>query len=467
MRKSPFWGRKGQETMRIILAGAGKVGQTLAENLTGEEQDVVIIDIHQEVLQTCEDNLDVLCVQGNCANAQTLIEAGVDRADILIATTASDEINMLCCLIGKKLGARYTIARIRDPQYNESLLLLQEELGIDMAINPERATALEISRLLRYPFASEIEPFAKGHVEMVAFQVKDGDAFVDMPLKEIGLRMRDMPKVLFAAVERDGSITIPGGDFILRRGDRVFVDGDIATVTHFFRYIGRNTGRIRNVMIIGGGKICYYLSKLIMPLGMHVTIIENNPQTAAKLSETLPGANVLLGDGTSQDLLEEVGVRQMDAVICATGRDEENLMAGMYISQLGPKVIVKNNRLNYDKLIRAMGLESVVSPRHITSASILRYIRARIARTGTTAEKLYRLMGGKAEAIEFVARPEDPYIGVALKDLHMRKNSQVSVIVRKGKVIVPFGSDHIEAGDNVLITVVGSGISDLNEVIRR
>lgn len=281
------------------------------------------------------------------------------------------------------------------------------------------------------------------------------------------MKMRDMPKVLFAAVERNGRISIPGGDFILRRGDRVFVDGDIATVTHFFRYIGRNTGKIKNVMIIGGGKICYYLSKLIMPLGMRVTIIEQDPETAAMLSEQLPGANVQLGDGTSQDLLEETGVRQMDAVICVTGRDEENLMAGMYISQLGPKVIVKNNRVNYGNIIRSMGLDSVVSPRSITSASILRYIRARIARTGTMAEKLYRLMDGKAEAIEFVAQATDPFIGIPLKDLTMLKNSQVSVIVRKGKVIVPFGSDHIEAGDNVLITTVGNGVSSLNEVIKR
>ena len=276
-----------------------------------------------------------------------------------------------------------------------------------------------------------------------------------------------MPKVLFAAVEREGKITIPGGDFILRPDDRVFVDGDTATVTAFFRYLGRNADPIRNVMLLGGGRISYYLARLLVPVGMKVTIIENDPKVADYLSEQLPQVNVILGDATTQDVLEECGVRQMDAVICLTGRDEENLMIGLYISKLGPKVIVKNNRLNYTDIIRDMGLDSMVSPRTIVSANILRYVRARIARSGTTAEKLYRIMDGKAEAIEFIAKAGEPYIGVPLRDLTMRRNSQVSVIVRKGKVIVPFGSDTIEADDNVLITTVESGLRDLNEVIRR
>ena len=453
--------------MRIIIAGAGKVGQSLAKTLTAEELDVVVIDSDEAVLRTCEDTLDVLCIHGSCANAQTLISAGIDRADILIATTASDEVNMLCCLVGKRLGAKYAIARIRDPEYNESLTLLQHELGIDMAINPERAVALEISRLLRFPFASEIESFAKGHVEMVEFRTQRGDCMVEMPLREVSVRHRDMPKVLFAAVERDGKITIPGGDFIIRPDDRVFVDGDTATVTNFFRYIGRNIGRVRNVMILGGGRIAYYLSRLIIPIGMNVTIIENNPKVATFLSEQVPQANIILGDATTQEVLEETGVRKMDAVICLTGRDEENLMCGMYISGLGPKVIVKNNRVNYQEVIRRMGLDSMVSPKTIITGTILRYVRARINRSGSGAEKIYRIMDGQAEVIEFVVKPEDPFVGIPLKDLTMRKNTQVSVIVRKGKTIVPFGSDYLEAGDNVLITAVESGLRDLNEVIHK
>ncbi|MBQ8162099.1 MAG: NAD-binding protein, partial [Clostridia bacterium] len=273
--------------MRILIVGAGKVGKTLAEHLTGEEHDVVVIDEDEQVIQECEDTLDVLCVPGNGANAQTLIEAGVDKADILIAATASDEINMLCCLIGKRLKVDYTIARIRDPQYNESLVLLQQELGIDMTINPERATAQEISRVLRFPFASNVEPFAKGQVEIVEFRAQQGDMVVDIPLKDLFSKHRHLPRVLYAAVERDGKVTIPGGDFVIHAGDRVFVAGELDTVTSYFDALGKNKLRVRNVMIIGGGRISYYLAKFLTSTGIHATIMEINPQKAKLLSDEL------------------------------------------------------------------------------------------------------------------------------------------------------------------------------------
>ena len=455
--------------MRIMVVGAGKVGMTLAENLTGEEHDVVIIDNNEAVLHHCEDNLDVLCYAGSGANAQTLLEAGIDKTDILIATTAGDEVNMLCCLIGKRLGAKYTIARIRDPQYNESLTLLQRELGIDMAINPERATALEISRLLRFPFANTIESFAKGHVEMVEFRAQKPDPFTGVTLRETGMKLKNMPRVLYAAVEHEGQVSIPDGSFTINAGDRVFVAGDMLTITDYFRFLGRNSLRIRNVMILGGGRISFYLAKMIVPMGIHVTLIEINPQKAALLSEQLPHVNVLCGDGTDQELLEQEGIKQMDAFIALCDRDEENLMTGLYASKCGiPKVIVKNTRMNYAEIIGDMGLDSIVSPKSITSAIILRYVRARIGgQRATKVEKLYRLLEGKAEALEFIARATDPYIGIPLKDLTMRKNTLVAIIVRHGRVIVPFGNDHIEAGDSVVIMASESGISDLNEVIAR
>ena len=426
--------------MRIILIGSGKVGHSLADRLTAEGHDVTVIDHNEDVINRCQDSLDVMCIRGNGANAKTLVEAGVDRADIVIATTAGDETNMLCCLIARRLGAKYTIARIRDPEFNESQMLLQNEMGIDAAINPERATALEISKLLRYP----------------------------LPMKKLSSSIPNIPHVLYTIVERDGDIIIPGGDFFIEAGDKVFISGNIVNITNFFRFLGRNTLKLRSVMVLGGGKITYYLAKMIIPIGIHMTILEHDPVKARSFSEQFPKADVILGDGTDQDLLEEQGLSQMDAYISLSNRDEENLMTGMYAARCGvPKVIAKNTRTTYADILSKLGLDSILSPQSITCSTILRYVRAREHSKGTEIERLYRIADGKAEAIEFIARSGDPYIGIPLKDLTMKKGSLVAVILHQGKVIVPFGNDKIEAGDHVVIITRESGIGDLNEVIYR
>ena len=452
--------------MRIIVIGAGKVGYTLAEHLTAEEHDVTVIDQSDDVIDRCSGSLDVICLKGNGANAKVLLEAGVDKANIVIASTQSDESNMLACLIAKRLGAQYTIARIRDPEFNESQMLLQNELGIDVAINPERATALEISRLLRYPFAGSIESFAKGQVEMVEFRAQETDPIVGIPMKDLSSKVRSLPRILYAMVERNGTVIIPDGDTVIQPGDRVFVSGDMINITEFFRFLGRNKQKIRSVMLLGGGRISYYLSKFIVPMGIHVTLFELNQVKARTLSELLPKVDVIYGDGTDQDLLEEQGLSQMDAFVSLSNRDEENLMTGMYAARCGvPKIIAKNSRAAYLEILNDLGLDSVISPQTITSSTILRYVRARENSTGTSIERLYRLADGKAEAIEFIARKGDSYIGIPLKDVTTRKGSLVSVIVHQGKIIVPFGKDHIEEGDHVVIISKDSGISDLNEVL--
>ena len=454
--------------MRITVVGDGKVGHTVAENLSLEGHDVVIVDRNEDVLQRSEDTLDVLCVQGNGANAQTLLAAGAERCDMIIAATTNDETNMLCCLVGKRLGTKYAIARIRDPEYHESLFLLQKELGIDMVINPERATALEISRLLRFPFADGIESFAKGNVEMVAFHVHTNDVIVGHPLKFLKQKLHGIPQVLYCAILRSDQIIIPNGDTVIEADDRVHVASDIATITAYFRFLGRAALRIKGVMLLGGGRISYYLAKLIIPMGIRVSIIEIDEQKATLLAESLPDANVILGDGSDQELLEQEGLPEMDAFIALSNRDEENLITGLYALHLQvPKVIVKNNRVAYANIFGAMGLDSIISPKSITCDVILRYIRAQAGSEGTPVEKLYRLMDGRAEALEFVAHAGNSYIGVPLHSLTMRTGTLVAVIVRNGKVIVPFGNDHIEPGDSVVIISSESGIVDLNEVIFR
>lgn len=452
--------------MRIILIGAGKVGHSLADRLTAEDHDITVIDRSEDVINRCQDSLDVMCIRGNGANAKTLVEAGVDRADIVIATTAGDETNMLCCLMARRLGAKYTIARIRDPEYNESQMLLQNEMGIDVAINPERATALEISKLLRYPFAGSIESFARGQVEMVEFRAQQDDIIVGIPMKEIASRVPNIPHVLYTMVEREGEVIIPGGDFYIKAGDTVFISGSMLSITNYFRFLGRNSLKIRSVMVLGGGKITYYLARMITPMGIHMTIFELSAQKARDLSEQFPKADIVLGDGTDQDLLEEQGLSQMDAFVALSNRDEENLMSSLHASRSGvPKVIAKNSRMAYRDVLNDLGLDSVISPQFITSSTILRYVRARENSKGTKIERLYRLVGGKAEAIEFVARKGDAYIGIPLKKLKTRTGTLVSLIVRQGKIIVPFGNDHIEEEDHVVIISVVSGISDLNEVL--
>lgn len=260
----------------------------MVEHLAQEGHDVVIVDSNDEVLERTQDILDVLCIRGNGANAQTLIDAGAKKADVIIAATASDETNMLCCLIAKRLGAKYSIARIRDPEYNESLSMLRHELDIDMAINPERATAIEISRLLRFPFATNVESFARGRVEVVAFRVQENDPIAGLPLRDLSRELRGIPQVLYALVERDGNVFIPYGDYCIRPGDRVHVAADAVTITNYFRFLGKDSVKIKNVMLLGGGRISYYLAKIITPMGIRVAMIEINPKKPRSSAKRFP-----------------------------------------------------------------------------------------------------------------------------------------------------------------------------------
>ncbi len=453
--------------MRIVIVGDGKIGHTLAETLSGEGHDVVIIDKSGEALGKSVDTLDVLCIKGSGANIPTLIEADARHADIIIATTASDETNMVCCLIAKHLGAQYAIARIRDPEYNNSLSLIKKELSIDLAVNPERTTAMEISRLLRYPFASKVEIFARGRVEMVEFRAQAGDKVVGVPLSKLSASLPGLPQVLYCAIERFGEAIIPDGTTVIEPGDRVHVAADIPTITGFFRHLGKHDLRVQSVMVLGGGRISFYLTRLLASLGMRVSIVEIDRRKAELLAEQLPEADVICGDGTDQELLVSEGIADMDAFIALTDRDEENLLTGIYAQRMGvKKVVVKINRGNYADIVASMGIDSVVTPRQITCDTLLRYVRARSNSRGTVIERMYRILDGHAEALEFIAQPDDPYIRVPLRDLAVARETLVAVIVRDGRIIVPFGDDYVQGGDFVIIITKRQGITDLKDVLK-
>jgi trk system potassium uptake protein TrkA len=450
--------------MNIVIVGDGKVGYTLAEYLSSEGNDVTLVDRSGDALKKAGEALDVMTIRGNGANARTLLEAGVERAEILIAVTTSDEMNMVCCLMAKQLGAKYTIARIRDPEYTESLNLLQAGMGIDLVINPERAAALEIARLLRFPSAINIETFAHGRVEIVQLRVEARDAIVGMRLTQMGKRY---PKLLVCAAERGDEARIPGGDFVIQAGDRLHLAGDLGAITHLFKQLDRETRRVKSAMLIGGGHIAYYLARSLAGMGIDLKIIEIKKEKCAHLSEALDGVEIVCGDGTEQELLESENLTEMGALVCLTDRDEENLLTGLYGVRSGVlKVIVKVNRLNYLDLMRDMGLESVVSPRRTIAWQILRTVRAmKRSKDSAVIEKLYPIVEGKVDALEFTAVPGAPYLNKPLKDLKIERGCLIAMIKRDQKIVIPFGEDVIRAGDAVLMIARSKGATDLAELL--
>ena len=451
--------------MNIVIVGDGKVGYTLAAYLAQEKHDVTIVDQDAAALEKASETLDVMCVRGNGANVRTLLEAGVDEADVLIAVTTNDEMNMVCCLAAKQLGAKYTVARIRDPEYTGSLTVLKDKFNIDLVTNPERATAMEISRLLRFPFAINVETFAHGRVEMVEFKVEEFDPIANMSL--ITLHQK-YPGVLCSAVLRGHEAIIPDGHHVIRVGDRMHVLGDIMSITNFFKNLGKDTKRVRSAMLLGGGHISYYFAKITAGMGMKLSIIEILPKKCRRLSEQLGDeVNVICGDAAEEELLEQENLTQFGALVCLLDRDEENMMTGLYAVRRGVgKVVVKVDRPNYVDVLSDMGLNSVVSPKLTTANAILRTVRA-LARSQDSAvvEKLYRIVGDQVEALEFTAKEGAPYLNIPLSRLKIRKGVLVAVLVRSRRIIIPFGEDHIEAGDTVILIARASSIGALEDAL--
>lgn len=450
--------------MKIIIIGTGKVGFSLAEQLLNEKHDITIVDTQDSALRRATDALDIMSVKGNGVSTDTLREAGAEDADLLVAATNSDEVNMVCCLTAKHLGAKYTIARIRNPEYNLGLHELKKNMGIDMVINPENATAVEISRLLRFPSAANIETFCRGRVELMGFRLQEGDFLVNQPLHALSAQVKQL-SLLVCAVDRDGEVTIPNGSFVPQVWDKLYLIGRPTSLDQFFRLLGRYSPKVKTVFIVGGGKISVYLTAILEKMKMRVKIVELSEKRCRLVSEMMPRTTVICGDGTDQELLESERMSAADAFVALTDRDEDNLIISLYAMQQGMhKVVTKCNRQNYTGIARAVGLDSVISPKLITAAQILQLVRGMQNSQGSVMNTLYRIADGKTEAMEFTVGPSTRHLNVPLRDLHLHKGILIAVIMRDGEIIIPEGSSCIQEGDSVIIISRDRPIQDLNDI---
>lgn len=437
--------------MRILIIGDGKVGSTLIERLSKEDHDIVVIDTNPKVIENAVNSYDVMGVVGNGASYTILKEAEAEKADMIIASTNSDELNILSCLVAKKIGARHTIARVRNPEYSKQLQFLKYELGLSMVINPEFETASEIYRILRFPSAIKLDVFSKGKVEMAEVQIGENSILDNVRL--IDLYKKIKVRVIIGAVQREDDVIIPKGNFVLKNNDIIHITASHKDLSEFLKELGIYKEKLKNIMIIGGGKIAYYLANMISETNMNVTIIEIDEKRCIELSEALPKARIVLGNGTDQLLLSEEGIYDADAVIPLMGIDEENIILSLYANKQNVlKTITKINNSSLVDLLGTVATGSVVSPRKITADRIVRYARALQNTEGSMVNTLYRIVNNKAEALEFLITDDTLHIlHIPLKDLKFKKSILVACIIRNNKLIYPSGMDTIEVGDNVII----------------
>ena len=453
--------------MNIIIAGCGKVGRALAEQLSREKHDITVIDRKPEAIQQITNIADVRGVVGNGASFEIQMDAGIDTADLMIAVTDADEVNLLCCLIAKKAGGCQTIARVRNPVYHHEIHHIKDELGLSMVINPEWAAAMEMARLLRFPSAIDIDTFANGRIELLRFQLEEQNPLCNNKIKD--LHMLSRCEVLICIVERGKEVLIPSGEVELKAGDMISVVASPVNASRFFKTIGIETNQVKNTMIIGGGKISFYLAKRLLEMGIQVKIIEKDRDACERLCEILPKAMIINGDGTDRELLAEEGLAKAEGFAAVTNMDEEKVMLALYAKRMSKaKKITKVNRNTFDTIIGSLNIGSLIYPKHITSETILQYVRAMQNSIGSNVETLYRLVDGNAEALEFVIKGKSEVTDIPLQELQLKPHILVCAINRKGKIIIPKGQDCIQEGDSVVIITTDCGAyKDIRDIMKK
>ena len=424
--------------LNIIIVGCGKVGMTLIEQLSKEGHDITIIDKNAAKVQEMSNLYDIMGLVGNGASYSVQMEAGIENADLIIAVTASDELNLLCCTVAKQVGDCAAIARVRTPDYSKEAGYLREKLGLTMIINPELEASLETARILYLPTALEVNSFAHGQAEIVKFKIPEGNLLDGMTIATLGKSITN--EILICAIEREGEVYIPGGNFQMAKNDIVSFVAPRRHIRSFLKKIGFKTKQVKDAMIVGGGKASYYLAKQLIAMGIDVKIIEQNKERCEELSILLPEAIIINGDGTDEEVLREEGIEYAQAFIPLTGIDEENIMLTLHAKQVSnAKLITKINRSTFKNVISKLDLGSVIYPRYITSEAIIAYVRAKKNSTNSNIETLYHMFDNRAEAIEFRVDEPSSVTGIPLKDLMLKNDLLVSFIYRNGKVQIPSG----------------------------
>ncbi len=451
--------------MRIIVVGCGNVGFALVQQLGKEGHDVTVIEEKSSVVQSAVNNLDVMGIVGNGASYSIMKDAGIETADLMIAVTDSDELNLLCCLIAKKAGNCSTIARVRNPVYKKEISFIKEELGLSMVINPEEAAATEAERLLKLPSATKIETFARGRAELVKLVIDENSRIRDTALKDIP---SDLKKhVIIAVVQRGAEVYIPDGSFILRAGDEITIFGSGRNTTNFFKKLGLPSAKVHSTMIIGGGETSYYLALKLIALGIKVTIFEKDTARCKELTELLPQALIINGDGTDKDMLIEEGVERTESLVALTNLDEENIMLSMYVKSINPKakLITKVHRVNYGDIIGSLNLGSIIYPKNITADRIVQFVRGMSATQNSNIETLYTLNDERVEALEFIVRGTSAVIGKPLSELKLKKGILIACINHMGEIISPSGDSIIRDRDSVIVVTTLTGLQDINDIL--
>lgn len=450
--------------MKIVVIGEGKVGSTIVEHISKENHRVTIVDNDPKVVEQMINKYDVMGICGYGASYETQKEAGVDKADIVIATTSSDEINILSCVVAKSLGAKSTIARVRNYEYSAQIDLMRENLGIDMIINPELEAANEIKNIINFPEALKVDTFGNEKLDLVELYIDENNLLVGEALSSLFSKYHVL--LLVCAVQRGDEVFIPSGNFTLQAKDRIHIVASRANIRLFLEKVGFIERKIRDVLIVGGGKISLYLASSLIKNKYRVKIIEKDYNKCLELSELLPKATIIYGDGAEQSLLLEEGIRDIDAIVSLTGSDEENIIISMFAhKQNAHKVIAKVNKSSLVGILESVGVASVISPKDITSSRIVSYVRATNNRRGNNVERLYKLVNNKIEAVEFIANKNSRLTNAPLKDLKLKENILIAALIRNGEVIIPGGNTTIQVGDSVIVICKDYTLYELRDIL--
>lgn len=451
--------------MNIVIVGGGKVGKSLIELLSLEGHNITVIETEKKLVETIVNDYDVYGFCGNGGSFSVMEEAGVKDSDIFISVTGSDELNIMSCLVAGKLGAKRTVARVRNPEYSAQVSFMRSKLGLNLVINPELEVANEIARFIEFPSAMNIETFAKGRIELAEIVVAEDSILCGTKLMELRKKL-DVP-ILVCAVRRGEEVIIPSGSFVIEAGDRVHFSAPHKALPKIFKTLGLAKKKIKSVLIVGGSRSAFYLAKRLTSAGIDVKLIEQNQENAVKLEELLNGVTVICGDGTDHELLSEERIADFDATVALTQIDEENLLLSMYAEAQGvEKTVSKVDRVSIMKLLSGkLGNSNTVTPKNIAARTILRYVRAVSNANGSEMRTLYQILDGKAEAMEFIASETCKLNGVALKNLKLKPNIIIACVSRQNTVIIPDGNTEINTGDSVIVITAGQRIVDLNDIL--